>query len=91
MINRSSAGSSALYAAPGEILTVFTRCRKSLLERAIVCIRVAIEISRGLHRRRMPSTLKKKLDSTIWTPKVSDTNPGTTTRRVLSGSSGPNA
>jgi hypothetical protein len=43
------------------------------------------------HRRDIPRTLRKKLERIIWKPSVKHKRPGITIRRVLSGSSGPNA
>ncbi len=78
-----------LYSAARKILAVFAEYSQRFAELAVVGIRVKIEIRNGFHRRPMPSTLTKKLDSTIWIPNVSATKPGMTIRSVLSGSSAP--
>src|ERR1700680_4960876 len=45
--------------------------------------------ARVVHRRDIPSTLRKKPDRMIWNPSVKHTTPGITIRNVCPGSSGP--
>src|SRR6266852_4380368 len=61
------------------------------LERKVAarCDRRLCPREHPLHRRAIPRTLRKKLESTTWNPSVKNTTPGITMRSVFSGSSGP--
>ncbi len=78
------------HAALGEIFSALAGGRDGRRERLLVRGGVLVkQVSRILHRRAIPRTLRKKLERTIWNPRVKNTTPGITMRMVFSGSSGP--
>lgn len=54
------------------------------------CLPAVINVHRLAHRRARPRILTKKLDSTVWNPKVMAVADGITIRSVWEKSKGPN-